>query len=244
MELLTRYRRWPTWLWANYEMVPLIQWLASYNKVAENSEKIAFYGLDLFNITGAADDLFNHIQPADTAMRSAVRHFKDCFSSFAVDEQRYQSNIREPNGNCAVEAENVNEIAVSRFSDQLPNQSAMVMRQDACIIVDGERYLRTRGNAADAWNLREMHMQETINRLLQFYGQSAKLIIWAHNSHAGASRFGSMNWAGKTSLANLLKYQYGTGDVFITGFGFFTGSFIAAEQWNGASKKNGSRPGR
>jgi erythromycin esterase len=242
IRLLEGYQRWPTWLWGNYEMVPLIHWLTAYNQIVGDKNKIGFYGLDLFNIAGATDDLLQYIGSSDTALRVSLSHFIDCFTPYAGDEEKYPGKDRALQGGCAIYAEQLHRSVGARYNSKLLTGDSMAVGQDESVITDGERYLRTRGNAADAWNLRENHMLETVNRLLRLRGPNAKLIIWAHNSHSGASRFGSMNWAGKTSLANLLKYQYGTAGVFIAGFGSFTGSFIAAEKWNGSYKKMEAGP--
>jgi len=80
-------------------------------------------------------------------------------------------------------------------------------------------------------------MVETINRILKLYGPASKAIIWAHNNHAGDAQYASMHWEGKTNLGNLLRYHYGIKNVFIVGFGSYSGSVIAAEKWGGPYKK-------
>jgi len=39
--------------------------------------------------------------------------------------------------------------------------------------------------AARSWNLRDQHMFDTLQNLLEHGGPDAKIVIWAHNSHLG-----------------------------------------------------------
>src|SRR5919206_1863024 len=44
-EVLHSFSRWPTWMWANSEIVDLIEWLRSHNKkeVENQDKKVGFY---------------------------------------------------------------------------------------------------------------------------------------------------------------------------------------------------------
>src|SRR5919206_1094366 len=50
-DVLHAFERWPTWMWANEEIVELIEWIRRYNdqrRVPED-RKIGFYGLDVYS---------------------------------------------------------------------------------------------------------------------------------------------------------------------------------------------------
>src|SRR5438128_2895232 len=49
-EVLHAFDRWPTWMWANREMVDLIEWLRDYNDDQPDGEKVGFYGLDVYSL--------------------------------------------------------------------------------------------------------------------------------------------------------------------------------------------------
>jgi erythromycin esterase len=39
------------------------------------------------------------------------------------------------------------------------------------------------------WNMRDIHMMDTLKRLVEFYGKDdSKSIVWAHNTHVGDAR--------------------------------------------------------
>ncbi len=233
--LLKEYNRWPTWLWANYEVASLVSWLNEYNQNRSAKDKIGFYGLDLFNIAEAANEIIPFLTPADTTAMHAVKKFQVCFKLYANDEQQYSKVLTRGINTCKEAAYDVwQTVHAAAFKKSNTSETGFAMDQDANVVFDGELYFRTRGNAVDAWNFRENHMLETIKRILKLYGPNSKVIVWAHNNHIGDAQFATMHWAGKINLGNLLRYKYGEKDVFIIGLGSYTGSVIAAEKW-GAS---------
>jgi erythromycin esterase-like protein len=48
-----------------------------------------------------------------------------------------------------------------------------------------------RGNR-DSWNVRDLHMADTLDRLTRAHDPNSKAIVWAHNSHVGDARGTSM----------------------------------------------------
>ena len=53
---------------------------------------------------------------------------------------------------------------------------------------------------------------------------SPKLIIWAHNSHVGDARETEAGWRQKQhNIGQLMREEYGSGDVYIIGFTTHTG---------------------
>ena len=46
-EVLHAFERWPTWMWANEEIVELAEWLREHNRDLPEEKKVGFYGLDV-----------------------------------------------------------------------------------------------------------------------------------------------------------------------------------------------------
>jgi len=46
-EVRHAFDRWPTWMWANEEVVDLVEWLRSHNDRVAQEAKVGFYGLDV-----------------------------------------------------------------------------------------------------------------------------------------------------------------------------------------------------
>src|SRR5947207_1123077 len=44
-EVLHAFERWPTWMWANAEVVELVKWLRQHNEPIDEDRRVGFYGL-------------------------------------------------------------------------------------------------------------------------------------------------------------------------------------------------------
>src|SRR5438552_2511836 len=49
-EVLHNFERWPTWMWANHEVVELIKWLRLHNDRLPEAQKAGFFGLDVYSL--------------------------------------------------------------------------------------------------------------------------------------------------------------------------------------------------
>src|SRR5881227_3755052 len=49
-EVLRAFDRWPTWMWANEEIVDLAEWLRHHNDGLPEQRKVGFYGLDVYSL--------------------------------------------------------------------------------------------------------------------------------------------------------------------------------------------------
>jgi len=68
-------------------------------------------------------------------------------------------------------------VAAIRFFDAV---------QNARLVAAAERYYRLMYyGSVESWNLRDQHMFDTLERLLEFHGPASKAIVWEHNSHVG-----------------------------------------------------------
>ncbi len=95
-------------------------------------------------------------------------------------------------------------------------------QQNARIVANAESYYRAMLAADTAsWNVRESHMMETLDRLLERYGKGAKGIVWAHNIHIGDYRATDMKSAGYVNIGGLARQSYGISDVALVGFGTY-----------------------
>lgn len=49
-DVLHAFNRWPTWMWANWEIVALAEWLRKHNEKLPKNRKAGFYGLDVYSL--------------------------------------------------------------------------------------------------------------------------------------------------------------------------------------------------
>jgi erythromycin esterase len=102
------------------------------------------------------------------------------------------------------------------------------------VALNGERYYRAAVSSyPESWNIRDRHMMQTIQRLLDRQGPDAKLIIWAHNTHVGDARYTDMAAGGMVNIGQLAREAYGEDKVYIVGFGSYRGTVIASDEWGG-----------
>src|SRR5918996_1618502 len=90
-EILHAFSRWPTWMWANKEIVDLIEWLKSHNnKVIEKEDKkVGFYGLDVYSLWESLDAVIQYLQKNyPDAMKSAIEAYR-CFEPYGSDVEEY-----------------------------------------------------------------------------------------------------------------------------------------------------------
>ncbi len=112
------------------------------------------------------------------------------------------------------------------------SEAAFDAEQNALVVRNAERYYRTmvRGGG-ESWNVRDRHMAETLDRLLDRHGPAAKAIVWEHNTHIGDARATDMARAGMVNVGQLVREAYAKSDVVLVGFGSHRGTVIAADAW-------------
>jgi erythromycin esterase-like protein len=117
--------------------------------------------------------------------------------------------------------------------------------QNARVVKNAEEYYRNMfGSRVSTWNLRGRHMAETLDALVQHLETpqgTAKIVIWAHNSHLGDARATEMGEGGEVNLGQLVRERYGDQAVLV-GFTTYDGSVMAAEEWGGVAEQKTVRP--
>ncbi len=233
INLLKNFDRWPTWLWGNYEMASFVKWLNSYNSTQAQLNKVNLHGFDLFSISETIDDILKNIPKEDTSVSNAVKRFQQCFQPYENNELLYGNLLAIHAPDCRSQASEVLRSVNKLAYPGEGSLEAFNLAQLALSIYDGEQYFRTRSNTTDSWNIRDMHMAQIIKNLLSFYGPSSRIIIWQHNSHVGDAQFANMHWTGRTNVGTLIRDAYGDKNVFIVGFGSYSGTVLASDIWAG-----------
>jgi erythromycin esterase len=241
-EVLHAFSRWPTWMWANKEIVDLIEWLKSHNnKVIEKEDKkVGFYGLDVYSLWESLDAVIQYLKKNyPDAMKSAIEAYK-CFEPYGRDVEDYARATAFIPESCEDEvAEMLMEIRhkAGREDDDGRfkadgREAHFNAEQNAVVAKNAELYYRTmmKGGAA-SWNVRDHHMMNTLERLMKFHGSDAKSIVWAHNTHIGDARATDMARAKMVNLGQLAREQAGRESVVLVGFGTYEGSVIASKAW-------------
>jgi len=232
-DVLQKYDRWPTWMWANWEISALAEWLKNYNDQLEEGKKIGFYGLDVYSLWESMEAILNYLKKTDPASVEIALEAYRCFEPHKGDEgQRYARALQFVPDTC--EEEVVGLLKQIRERSKLYDtdpENIFNVEQNALVAVNAENYYRSmlRGDE-HSWNVRDTHMSDTLARLMQLHGADAKGIVWEHNTHIGDARATDMFREGLINIGELARknenYQ-----VFLTGFGSYEGTVIAGKKW-------------
>jgi len=237
-DVLQVYRRWPTWMWANWEVAALIEWLREYNHQKQVQEKAGFYGLDVYSLWESLDQIVNYLDRTDGKAAEAARTAINCFEPFNRDPQVYAQATAFVPTDCEQEViEMLQRIQSQRiYSDDPENE--FNTRQNALVAVNAEKYYRAmmRGGG-DSWNVRDSHMMETLDRLLELHGPDSKAIVWEHNTHIGDASYTDMADDGMYNIGQLAREKYGREQVKLIGFGTYQGTVVAGKSWGAPMQK-------
>jgi erythromycin esterase-like protein len=56
------FKRFPTWMWRNTDVVEFVDWLRSWNDaLPPDSEKVGFYGLDLYSLFTSIEEVLGYL---------------------------------------------------------------------------------------------------------------------------------------------------------------------------------------
>jgi erythromycin esterase-like protein len=233
-EVLDQYNRWPTWMWANWEIVALAEWLRHHNAGKPEDEQVGFYGLDVYSLWESLYQVIGYLrQHYPDSVQAAYQAFR-CFEPYAEDPQEYaRATLFVPDA-CRQEVEDllrtVREKAAATV-DENPASLDAIMNAEA--VKGAASYYRAMvGGGAESWNLRDRHMTDTLNRLMRFYGPDAKAILWEHNTHIGDARYTDMASQGMFNVGQIVRQEHEADGVVLAGFGSYQGTVVAGRSWD------------
>lgn len=244
-KILHSFDRWPTWMWANWEIAALAEWLREYNSHLPVEEQVGFYGLDVYSLWDSMKAMIKYLNKEDWQAAESAKKAIACFEPFHEDEHLYaRYSLHKHNCSAAVVAL-LKEIRMkSQFLDG-DREAGFNTEQNALIAVNAERYYRSIiGFDNESWNIRDRHMMETLDRLLQFHGMRTKGIVWAHNTHIGDARATNMASAGMVNIGQLARDKFGENNVYLCGFGSYEGTVIAGKEWGAPMQEMKVPPAR
>ena len=233
---LLAYDRWPTWMWANEEVVDFTRWLRAYNSGREPGERAGFHGLDVYSLWESLHEILTWLREHDPERVPVALSAFRCFEAYEEDPNAYAYATRFVPASC--ENEVVRMLLELRGGD-------FAVWQNAEVVAGAEHYYRamTHGGAR-AWNVRDRHMDATLARLLERYGDGARAVVWAHNTHVGDSRATDQARHGEVTIGELARERYGAGQVVLIGFGSHRGTVLAGRDWGAPMEVMGVPEGR
>lgn len=233
-DVLHEFNRWPTWMWANWEVVAFAEWLYNHNKSIPVNLKTGFYGLDVYSLWESMEAILRYLRRVDPeALEIAEKAFQ-CFEPYQDEEgtgYAYASLlVPEPCTHEVVSLLAEMQRKAPRYNTD--HENVFSAEQNALIAFNAERYYRAMlHGGSQTWNIRDTHMMETLGRLMRFHGKNARGIVWAHNTHIGDARATDMSRQGMQNIGELARKSYGSDNISLVGFGSHRGSVVAAGRW-------------
>lgn len=230
--VLHAFNRWPTWMWANWEIVAFAEWLRRHNTGHEY--KVGYYGLDVYSLWESMHSIVDYLSKTNDpeAVKLAKQAYR-CFEPYSEDPQAYAWSTRMVTEDCEDE---VVELLIEllrktpRYDSDV--EGALSAEQNAYIMVNAERYYRAMVRSdVQSWNIRDGHMADTLDRLMKFHGPDAKGIVWAHNTHVGDARATDMARVGMQNIGQMVRERHQAEGVVLAGFASYRGTVIAGREW-------------
>jgi erythromycin esterase-like protein len=251
-ESLRDFKRFPAWMWRNADVLDFVGWLREHNDQLETSEKVGFYGLDLYSLHASIEAVLQYLEKTDPEAAKRARYRYACFEHFGEDPQAYgyaASFGLSPNCEREVIAQL---LEIRERRRDLLKRDGLAMEdelfeaeQNARVVKNAEEYYRAMFlGRVSSWNLRDTHMADTLDALLAHLDRrvgKAKVVVWAHNSHVGDARATQMGEAGELNLGQLARERH-PGEARVIGFSTYHGTVTAASDWGGPAERKRIRP--
>lgn len=240
-EVLLKLDRWPTWMWANEEVVALAEWLRKHNDKLAQDKKIGFYGMDVYDEWNSKKVVLDLLKTTNQTAYKFVKDQYKCFNPHKGESWSYAHAVNAGKEGCATATKHVVEYIKNNRSNfsKLSDDTYFYLLQNTIVVNNAEEFYResvaSKGHVS--WNSRVHHMHGTVNDLLNLYGKNSKGIVWAHNTHIGDAAYSSMRNTGEKNIGQLSRKELGKENVFLIGFTTYEGKVMAGSSWGSQMKE-------
>lgn len=238
------FQRFPTWMWRNTVIDRLAHELRAINAERPPEQMAGFYGLDIYNMSGSIEAVLAYLDEHDPESAQVARQRYGCLTPWQAEPEIYgRAALSRGYAECE-------QAVVEQCRDLLErglgtDEGLFGAAMNARLIASAERYYRVMYyGGAESWNLRDQHMADTLDHLLEQGGPEAKALVWAHNSHIGDARATEMGQVrGEHNIGQLVRERWGD-ECALIGFGTHTGTVTAADDWDSPRRTKRVLPSR
>ena len=241
------FARFPAWMWRNAEVRDFMHWLRHHNEGLSPERRTEFRGLDVYSLNSSIEAVLRYLDETDPDAAREARGRYGCLSPWQSDPAQYGRAV------LAGRKKPCDEALLAQLQDLLAHrleyaggsdEAFFDAVQNARIARAAEHYYRIMYEGSTAsWNLRDRHMYDTLQSLLERRGAGAKAVVWAHNSHIGNAAATAMGWQGEFNIGELCRTAY-RDDAVLIGFGTDRGTVAAASDWDQPMEVKKVRPSR
>ncbi|HUM16705.1 MAG TPA: protein-L-isoaspartate(D-aspartate) O-methyltransferase [Candidatus Nitrosotalea sp.] len=242
------FSRFPTWMWRNREVHEFVEWLRHHNgEVRDPTRHVSFHGLDLYSLYASASAVIGYLDQVDPSAASVARRRYGCLTPWERDPATYgraalSGRYRTCEGDVIAALRDL--LARRLEYGRRDGERFLDAAQNARLVANAERYYRALYYGSTAsWNLRDQHMFDTLESLLEFHGPESKIVVWEHNSHVGDAAATEMAARGEHNVGHLCRAAHGDA-AYLVGFGTDHGTVAAASEWDAPLEIKDVRPAR
>jgi erythromycin esterase-like protein len=248
------FTRFPRWMWRNTVVTEFITWLRQHNASREGSQQTGFYGLDLYSLQSSMAAVLEYLDKVDPSAATRARYRYACFEHYGEEPQAYgYAAAFDMTKSCEDEVV-AQLVELRRRATDYANRDGRIAaddyffaEQNAHLVQNAEQYYRAMFvGRPDSWNLRDTHMDQTLDALMQHAARTAgraRAVVWAHNSHIGDARATDMASMRQLNLGQLVRQRIAH-RARLLGFTTNTGTVTAASNWDEPAKLMRVRPAR
>jgi protein-L-isoaspartate(D-aspartate) O-methyltransferase len=242
------FTRFPTWMWANESVLDFATWLRAWNGARpDGDDRAGFYGLDLYSLYTSMRAVLAYLDDVDPETATLARARYGCLAPWEEEPAEYgAAAVRARFDGCADQvARMLSDLLARRLEyERRDGDRYFDATRNAAVVESAEQYYRAMYYGPhSSWNLRDQHMFETLEALLDRAGPEGKAVVWAHNSHLGDAGATSMGARGETNVGELARRRFGR-ECYSIGFGTDHGTVAAADYWDGPMRIMQVRPAR
>jgi erythromycin esterase-like protein len=220
-------------MWANREILDFAEWLRQYNADKPDEAKVGFYGIDVYSLWESMNEIIKYLETKDSSDLQAAKRAFECFEPYGRNEQSYGISASLYGEGCEDEVISLLSRLQNKWKDvhTKDQENALSAELNALAVKGAEAYYRTMiRHDSESWNIRDRHMVKALEKLMEFHGDTARAVVWEHNTHIGDARATDMAADGMVNVGQLLREQHGTA-VYAIGFGTYEGTVIAGQEW-------------
>lgn len=250
-EALRGFERFPAWMWRNVVVRDFVQWLRQHNReVPADRRRTGFYGLDLYSLHRSMHEVIAYLEKVDPRAAARARDRYACFDHTASDDGQVYGYAAAFGAGMSCERQAIEQLADmqrnalnhARRDGLMAQDEQFYAQQNAQTVRNAEVYYRSMfSGRVTSWNLRDRHMAQTLEALLthldrQSLDETARIVVWAHNSHVGDARATEVEADGQLTLGQLVRERYGEA-VRLIGMTTYSGTVTAATEWGGVAER-------
>jgi len=236
----------PKWMWRNAEFRDFVDRLRVLNLARPAAERVGLYGMDVYDLFGAADAVIAYLGSANPAAAKQAQAQYRCFRGHGRSTHSYGEATRSGR-TCQRQVEAVLALVrkLPRPTEPEAAERHFAAVRSAASVAAAEAYFRTVYVGSLAWNVRDQRMAQNVEDIAEHLqalsGRPGKIVMWSHNTHSGDARATFAANRGELNLGQLMRQRHGN-DSFLIGMFSDRGTVLAADEWDRPGRVHTMRP--